>query len=344
MFVLAKRIIRQIFQDKRSFIILIFVPILYMTLLFFLLGESFYTPTVAMDKSSFPPSAYDTLNNSLENNSDIVYSLLPENTDITQFLEDKKVDAVITMKDNTVEIIMLEMVGGKFSIVQKALMEAVPKIPQALDISVQTIYGSTNATTFDSLAYFLLGVLSFFLIFIFSGVSFVRERTLGTLERLMRTPISNASVVAGYVLGFGFFVVFQTILLIPFTKYVLNTVFVGQLWLAILIMLLIAFVAVLMGIFVSVISKSEFQVVQSIPIVVISQIFFSGLIPVDMIPFHLDTISYFMPLYYGSVGLKYTMIYGYGIDKVWPYIFILIGFIVLLFMINVMAVKKSRRS
>lgn len=250
----------------------------------------------------------------------------------------------IRSKDNTVEIIMLEMVGGKFSIVQKALMEAVPKIPQALDISVQTIYGSTNATTFDSLAYFLLGVLSFFLIFIFSGVSFVRERTLGTLERLMRTPISNASVVAGYVLGFGFFVVFQTLLLIPFTKYVLNTVFVGQLWLAILIMLLIAFVAVLMGIFVSVISKSEFQVVQSIPIVVISQIFFSGLIPVDMIPFHLDTISYFMPLYYGSVGLKYTMIYGYGIDKVWPYIFILIGFIVLLFMINVMAVKKSRRS
>ena len=96
--------------------------------------------------------------------------------------------------------------------------------------------------------------------------------------------------------------------------------------------------------FVSIVSKSEFQVVQFIPMFIIPQIFFSGLIPVDMLPYHLNIISYFMPLYYSGIGLKYVMVYGYGWDKVWPYIMILIGIIALLFAANVAMVSKNRRS
>ncbi len=106
-------------------------------------------------------------------------------------------------------------------------------------------------------------------------------------------------------------------------------------------MLLIAIVAVMMGMFVSTVSKTEFQVVQAIPILIIPQIFFSELIPVDMLPYHLNILSYFMPLYYSGMGLKYVMVYGYGIDKVWSYAEILMGIIALLVVANVAAVQKK---
>ena len=68
-------------------------------------------------------------------------------------------------------------------------------------------------------------------------------------------------------------------------------------------MLLIAIVAVMMGMFVSIVSKTEFQVVQAIPILIVPQIFFSGLIPVDMLPYHLQhPILFYASLlqWYGS--------------------------------------------
>ena len=152
------------------------------------------------------------------------------------------------------------------------------------------------------LAILLVAILSFFMIFIFSGISFVRERTLGTVERFMLTPIRTASVVIGYIGGFGVFALIQSVLLIIFAKFVFHIPFAGQWWLAVLIMLLIAFTAVMLGILVSAVSKNEFQVMQFIPIVIVPQFFFAGLIPVDTLPYHLSYLSKIMPIYYRQYG------------------------------------------
>jgi ABC-2 type transport system permease protein len=185
-------------------------------------------------------------------------------------------------------------------------------------------------------------VLSFFLIFIFSGISFVRERTTDTLERLLLTPVKTVSVVGGYVVGFGVFALIQSTLMILFARFVLNMPFQGSWLLALLIMLLLALLAVVTGILISAISRNEFQVVQFIPVIIIPQIFFAGLIPLDTMPYNLHFLSKIMPLYYGCTALKNVLIFGYGLSEVMPQILVLLLFTGVLFAVNIFVVNKYR--
>ena len=205
------------------------------------------------------------------------------------------------------------------------------------------VYGKSNDTMFNSLGYVLIGFLSFFFVFIISGMSFVRERTTGTMERLMLTPISRVALVAGYTIGYGIFAALQSALIILFTKYVLHMEYAGSVLLAILIMVLLSFTAVLVGALVSIFANSEFQVMQFIPVVIIPQFFFSGLIPIDTLPYGLGKLAYIMPIYYGCSGLKEVLIKGSGIEGIWSYLAMLSAFIIVLFIINTEALRKYRR-
>ncbi|MDR0221712.1 MAG: ABC transporter permease [Lachnospiraceae bacterium] len=184
--------------------------------------------------------------------------------------------------------------------------------------------------------------ISFFLIFLFSGISFVRERTSDTVERLMLTPVQTAEVVGGYVLGFAVFALLQSGIMILYARFVLKMPFVGNWWLALLLMLLLAMTAVVTGVLVSALSKNEFQVMQFIPVIIIPQVFFSGIIPIDTIPYNLGALAKVMPIYYGCMGLRAVLIYGQGLAEILPQILVLLLMIALLFAANVAAVKKYR--
>jgi len=334
---LILRIIRQFANDKRSLALMLIVPVLIMSLLYLLLGESSYTPAIAV-AGDFP----DTVLSALKD-QDAKISTLPDNADTDRFLEDKEADAVLTMDENGLHVRMLETSSVKTAGVTDVIKSAMQEINPRGSMDITYIYGRTDATAFDSLGYMLLGVLSFFFVFIISGISFVRERTTGTMERLMLTPVKRSGVVAGYTVGFGIFSALQSVILVLFTKYVLNMEFEGSVLLAILIMVLLAFIAVSMGAFVSIYANSEFQVMQFIPVIVIPQIFFSGLISIDTLPFGLGNLSYIMPVYYGCTGLENVLIRGYGLDKILFYLLILLLFIVVLFFLNTLALKKYRR-
>jgi ABC-2 type transport system permease protein len=107
-------------------------------------------------------------------------------------------------------------------------------------------------------------------------------------------------------------------------------------------MLLIAMTAVVMGVLISALSRNEFQVMQFIPVVILPQVFFTGIIPIDTLPYNLGYLARVMPLYYGCLGLKGVLVYGYGLADVLPQILVLLGVITLLFAANIMAVKKYR--
>lgn len=334
---LILRIIRQFANDKRSLALMLIVPVLIMSLLYLLLGESSYTPAIAV-AGDFPAPMLLALEE-----QDVTVSTLPEGADTDQYLEDREADAALTLDANGLHIRMLEMSSVKTEKVTDAINSAVEEIEPQGSMEITFVYGRTDATAFDSLGYMLLGVLSFFFVFIISGISFVRERTTGTMERLMRTPVRRAGVVGGYTVGFGIFSALQSVLLVLFTKYVLNMEFEGSVLLAILIMVLLAFIAVSMGALVSIFANSEFQVMQFIPVVVIPQIFFSGLITIDTLPFGLGNLSYIMPVYYGCTGLENVLIRGYGIEKIWFYLLMLVAFIAVLFFVNTLALKRYRR-
>ena len=334
---LILRIMKQMLNDKRSLVLILLAPILILSLVYLLLGDSTYTPKLMVDKTI--PQAIVT---ELEK-QDVVLTVLDSETDTQLELKDKTTDAVLTFGENGFVIKMLEADSTKTAAVTKAFKNAVAKINPAGSLTMVYLYGKADSSLFNSLGYMLLGVLSFFFVFIISGISFVRERTTGTLERLMITPIKRWGVVGGYTLGFGFFAAIQSILIILFTKYVLGMEFAGSLFLAILTMVLLAFTAVSAGALVSIFANSEFQVMQFIPIIIIPQIFFSGLISIDTLPFGLGRLAYIMPVYYGCTALENVLIKGFGIQEIGGYLCMLLVFIFVLFVLNTIMLKKYRK-
>jgi len=328
------RIFKQMINDKRSLMLILFAPILIMTFMYLIFSDHDYTATLAL--KGVPLTLQEALKK-----QDVTLIDLEKNTD--QILLDHDADAVLIFDQGKLILRLREPDGTKAAAVTKALNQALKSMnPNATDITMSFIYGSSEKSVFDSLGYVFLGVFSFFFVFLIAGISFIRERTLGTMERFMLTPISRKAAVAGFLMGYGLFAVLQSILLVLVSKFVLNMAIEGSLMALIILMTLLSFVALAMGAVVSVFANNEFQVVQFIPVVIVPQIFFSGLIAVDTLPFHLDKLAYFMPVYYACNGLKKVMVEGAGLWDVLPEIGILCLIIAGLFALNVRLLKRYR--
>lgn len=336
---LAKRVIRQILGDKRTLMLMIFAPLLIFTLIYLLLGDSAYKPTIAVNEDKLPEALVTALK---EQDADII-NVTDADSDPDSYLkENKEVDALFTMSKSGSSITMYEA-SSKSREAMQAIRKALETLNPAMKMDTRYIYGVENASTFQTMGYIFLGVISFFFIFIISGMALVRERNSGTLERMLMTPIKRKSIIYGYTMGYGLFAILQTVILVLFSLYVLDLNSEGNTLWVISIMLLLAIAAVASGEFISIFANSEFQVVQFIPIIIIPQIFFSGLIPLDTLPYHLGVLSYIMPIYYGCSAIKKVMIYGSGLSGIWLFLLALILYILLLSTFNTIVLKKYRR-
>src|SRR5690606_14901045 len=129
----------------------------------------------------------------------------------------------------------------------------------------------------------LIGLFAFFFVFLIAGISFLKERTSGTLERLLASPLKRWEIVAGYTVGFGIFTSLQAILIAGFTIKVLGSYMAGSFACVVLVMLLLSLTALSFGTFLSAFASTEFQMIQFIPIVIVPQVFFSGLFDLESI-------------------------------------------------------------
>jgi len=171
---------------------------------------------------------------------------------------------------------------------------------------VTYLYGKEDLPVFDNFGATLIGFIVFFFVFLVSGISFLQERTSGTLEKLLSTPIRRWEIVVGYVLGFGLFTILQSFLISWYCVYVLKVMMVGSFGLILLITLLTAIIALTLGILISTLANNEFQMIQFIPLVIVPQVFFSGLFD---LPPGIEVIGYAMPLYYIADALTEVMIF-----------------------------------
>jgi ABC-2 type transport system permease protein len=199
-------------------------------------------------------------------------------------------------------------------------------------LQMESVYGTTGAGGFfDAFAPALVGFVVFFLVFILTGISFLRERIGGTLERLLATPVRKGEIVGGYSLGFSIFATIQVALILTFVLGTLNldladplpdiniglgVPIAGSPILAFLITLLLALAAVNLGIFLSTFARTEFQILQFIPLVVVPQALLAGIIwPVESLPGVLQPIARIMPMTYGIDGLREVLIKGSGLGS-----------------------------
>ena len=193
-------------------------------------------------------------------------------------------------------------------------------------ITHATVYGAPSS---DPMAPFAPAIVAFFLyffVYLLTGVSFLRERTGGTLERLMATPVTRGEVVTGYTLGFGFFAMVQVALLLAWALVAVRVPAIGPLpgfavglgisvagspLLAFVVVLLLALGAVSLGIFLSTFARTELQVIQFIPVVLVPQFLLSGvLFSVDSLPSVLQPLVHVMPLAYAVDALREVFIRG----------------------------------
>jgi ABC-2 type transport system permease protein len=198
------------------------------------------------------------------------------------------------------------------------------------------VYGSPDADQLDVFGPVLIGFFAYFLVYILTGISFLRERQGGTLERLLATPVTRAEIVLGYGLGFGFFATVQVAILttwalmhvdvpafdLPVIGHVagvslgLGIANAGNPVIAFLIAVVLALGAVNLGIFLSTFARTELQIVQFIPVVIVPQALLSGIFwPVERLPGLLQPIARALPLTYAVEGLRGVMIKGLGLDS-----------------------------
>lgn len=198
-------------------------------------------------------------------------------------------------------------------------------------IERETIYLSPDANTVDVLAPVFLGYFGYFFVFLLTGISFLRERIGGTLERLLATPVTRGEIVLGYSLGFGLFATLQVIVL---TLFILNAVAVpsigpipaftiglgvasaGSPVLAFVLAVLLALGAVNLGIFLSTFARTELQVIQFIPLVIVPQGLLGGIFwPIDRLPDVLQAVAHVLPMTYAVDGLREVMLKGADVSS-----------------------------
>lgn len=194
-----------------------------------------------------------------------------------------------------------------------------------IDIQTRYLYGGPQFDILDLFAPAYISFFIFFLVFLLTCVSFLRERMQGTMERLMATPAGRGEIVTGYTLGFSIFALIQSLLVLLWSVYVLNVHYVGSLLVIFLIEAILTAVAVGMGIFLSIFARNELQAVQFIPIVIIPQAFLSGFLwPIKDMPNWLQPFANIMPMTYGIRALRDVMIKGFDIVQVAPDLTVLV--------------------
>ena len=188
-------------------------------------------------------------------------------------------------------------------------------------VVVMTFIGlsSPESNVLDYIAPALLATLALFFSFLLTGISFLRERSQGTMERLMASPVSRLDIVVGYLFGFFIFALTQTVIILLFTIYVLDVHYSGDLWQIFVFQIVIITGAVNLGIFISTFARNEFQMVQFIPLIIIPQLFLCGVLwPVEQMPDYLQWLSRILPLTYAVDGLRDIMLAGKSLLDVPP--------------------------
>ncbi len=158
---------------------------------------------------------------------------------------------------------------------------------------------------FDGIGASLLGIFPLVTMFLVTSIATLRERTSGTLERLLSMPLGKGDLIAGYALAFGVLAVVQASVATAVAVWLLDLDFAGSPWLLLLVALLDAILGTALGLFVSAFAASEFQVVQFMPAVIFPQILLCGLFaPRETMQPVLEYVSDVLPMSYAVEGMN----------------------------------------
>ncbi len=376
---LATRIIQQVFRDRRTLALIFLVPIFMMSLLFLVLTSTSTVHTLVLvrptgansnqvnaliDKLLPAQDKLKTINitagqvdSTLKNgNADAAIIFPPDFAQQVSTGQNPTVQIKLEGSDPTVARAMSDVANGlthQLGVALAALSaQQHGQAGQTLTISAtipftvsepEYLYGGADYTFNDSLAPVFIGLFSFFFVFLLTSVAFLRERSQGTIERVMVSPVTRAELVIGYISGFALFAFVQSLLILLFVIYALRVHYSGNLLLVFLVTVLLTIGSVNLGIFLSTFAQNEFQIIQFIPLVFGLQVFLSGIFwPVAQLPTALQAISYLLPLTYANEALRNVMLKNYDFSQIAGQLAALLIFALAMVVLSSLTIRRQR--
>lgn len=354
---IAKKVMKELLRDKRTLAMMFVAPVFIMWLMNLMFSAS-TAVNIKLATQDLPTSLVTKMD-------DLDHVSVQTYNDIDQAkkdLADEKVDAVVSYKNGEYQVDYANTDASKTSMTRQVLRTSIAsegsnqlmaRIKQALpqlnlkakapEVKESYQYGDEHTSFFTSMIPVLIGFVVFFFVFLISGMALLKERTSGTLERLLVTPVKRSEIVYGYMLSYGFIAILQTAVVVLAAIWLLDVEVVGNLFHVIIVNVVLALVALAFGILLSTLAKSEFQMMQFIPLVIIPQLFFSGIIPLSSMGDWAQTVGKFLPLTYSGNAMSQIILYGRGIGDVLPNIGVLLIFLVILSILNIVGLRRYRK-
>jgi ABC-2 type transport system permease protein len=179
-------------------------------------------------------------------------------------------------------------------------------VPCLLITLLWWMFAELDPRTFDRFGPGLLALFPFIVMFLVTSVTTLRERSSGTLERLLAMPMGKLDFLLGYALAFGLVAAVQSALAVGVSVGLLGLDIEGPVWLLTLVAVADAVLGSALGLFVSAFANTEFQAVQFMPALVLPQILLCGLfVPRSLLPDFLETVSDLLPLSYAVDAMQH---------------------------------------
>lgn len=373
---ITKKVLIELFRDKRSLALMFLAPILVMWLM-----NVMFSANSKSEATIATVDVNQSITRKLRKIDGIDTVKYQDQKGAAKELKSHKVDAVIYYHDNKYDVTHANTDSGKTVLTKQALNAALtknsfqiltsklkktqkmqaklikanpslaktlPRAPKNKKTSNVKIvnhyqYGNKDTGFFTKMVPILLGFFVFLFVFLISGMALLKERTSGTLDRLLATPVRRSEIVFGYMFGYGIISIAQATVIVLATIWLLKIEVVGNIFNVILVSFLLALVALAFGLLLSTLAGSEFQMMQLIPIVIVPQVFFSGIIPLDTMANWVQYIGKVLPLTYTGDALTKIMLYGKGLSSITGDILALLIFLVILIYLNVVGLKRYRK-
>jgi ABC-2 type transport system permease protein len=198
-----------------------------------------------------------------------------------------------------------------------------------------------DETTFDVLGPPLLAMFPFVVMFLVTSVTTLRERSSGTLERLLSMPMGKLDLLVGYAFAFGLVAVVQALLAVGLTVGLLGLDLQGPLWALGVVAVVDAVLGTVLGLFVSAFAETEFQAVQFMPALVLPQVLLCGLfVPRDQLPDVLHAVSNILPLSYAVDSMQQVQTSSSLTGDFWADLAVIGGFVVALLALGAATLRR----
>jgi ABC-2 type transport system permease protein len=178
-------------------------------------------------------------------------------------------------------------------------------VPCVLETLLRLIYAD-HRIAFDEAGAPLLAFFPLTTVFLVTSIALLRERVTGTLERLLAGPLGRLELLGGYAIAFGLVATVQAALVSVLTLGPLGLHVQGPVLLVVLLAVCVALLGTGLGLLASAYARSEFQVVQFFPVIILPQLLLCGLLVArQRMPAALHAISDVLPLSYAVDGMHH---------------------------------------